>query len=244
MFTRVKTATGAWDCLMAALIEQAEDWFTVDSRDGKVCGEILNAHVEITDPTYGIITSPGRGLAMRYAVGELLWYLSGSNRTKDIALYAKRWNELSDDGKTANSAYGHRIFERFGFDQYEYIKMLLRQDPNSRQAVIHIKDANMQETKDMPCTIALQYLIRNNRLHATTFMRSNDIWFGFPYDVFSFTALQIKLAFELGVDIGTYTHIAGSLHLYQRDYKKYKDNMAKFEGSGSAEQAQNRRTNV
>lgn len=244
MFTRVKTATGAWDCLMAELVGQAENWFTADSRDGAICGEILNAHVVITDPTYGIITSPGRGLAMRYAIGELLWYLSGSNRTKDIALYAKRWNELSDNGTHANSAYGHRIFHMYGFDQWDHVKELLTKDNTSRRAIIHIKEASPFESKDIPCTIALQYLIRDNRLHATTFMRSNDIWFGFPYDVFSFTAMQIKMAFELGVDIGTYTHIAGSLHLYQRDYEKYKINIAKLEGSGSTEQAQNSRTNV
>ena len=40
---------------------------------------------------------------------------------------------------------------------------------------------------------------------------------GFPYDVFSFTAMQCKMAMELNVGIGTYTHIAGSLHLYERN---------------------------
>jgi thymidylate synthase len=48
-------------------------------------------------------------------------------------------------------------------------------------------------------------------------MRSNDIWMGFPYDVFSFTAMQCLMAMELGLGIGTYTHIAGSLHLYERN---------------------------
>ena len=33
------------------------------------------------------------------------------------------------------------------------------------------------------------------------------------------TAIQIYLAMRLGVQLGTYTHIAGSLHLYDRDYK-------------------------
>ena len=51
-------------------------------------------------------------------------------------------------------------------------------------------------------------------------MRSNDLWLGFPYDVFQFTCLQVRMAMELGLDIGTYTHIAGSLHLYARDFEK------------------------
>jgi thymidylate synthase len=109
------------------------------------------------------------------------------------------------------------MFKMFGFDQWEHLKKLLRADVNSRQAVIHIKDASNEPTKDTPCTVALQYSIREGKLYATTYMRSNDIWRGFPYDVFAFTCFQVKLAMELGVDVGTYTHIAGSLHLYERD---------------------------
>ena len=58
----------------------------------------------------------------------------------------------------------------------------------------------------------------------TTYMRSNDIWMGFPYDVFQFTAMQILLSMQLGVELGTYTHISGSLHLYERDLVVAKKN--------------------
>ena len=187
------------------------------SRDGAVTGEIINAITVIDDPKDNLVTSPIRKLSHKYAIGELLWYLSGSNKLDAIANYSKAWNKLSDDGETVNSAYGHRIFEKFGFDQWEHVKELLKADPNSRQAVIHIKEPNPEKTKDLPCTVALQYFIRDGKLYATTYMRSNDIWLGFPYDVFTFTCLQIKMAFELGVGIGSYTHIAGSLHLYSRN---------------------------
>ena len=187
------------------------------SRDGAVTGEVINAVTVIDDPKDNLVTSPIRKLSHKYAIGELLWYLSGSNKLDAIANYSKAWNKLSDDGETVNSAYGYRIFEKFGFDQWEHVKGLLKADPNSRQAVIHIKEPNPEKTKDLPCTVALQYFIRDGKLYATTYMRSNDIWLGFPYDVFTFTCLQIKMAFELGVGIGSYTHIAGSLHLYSRN---------------------------
>ena len=187
------------------------------SRDGAVTGELINAITVIDDPKDNLVTSQIRKLSHKYAIGELLWYLSGSNKLDAIANYSKAWNKLSDDGETVNSAYGHRIFEKFGFDQWEHVKGLLKADPNSRQAVIHIKEPNPEKTKDLPCTVALQYFIRDGKLYATTYMRSNDIWLGFPYDVFTFTCLQIKMAFELGVGIGSYTHIAGSLHLYSRN---------------------------
>lgn len=188
-----------------------------NSRDGEVCGEVLNAITIIKNPTKNIVTSDTRKLSLRYAIGELLWYLSGSNRVSDIKQFSKSWENLSDDGETVNSAYGYRIFEKFGFNQFDHVVDLLKKDPNSRQAVIHIKDPTNTPTKDLPCTVCLQYFIRDNKLYATTYMRSNDIWLGFPYDVFSFTCFQILLAMRLGVEIGDYTHIAGSLHLYTRN---------------------------
>lgn len=217
-----ETANEAWEDVFRVLCAQADVGREETSRDGAVVGELINPMVVIQDPTRGIITSKMRGMPMRYAVGELLWYLSGTNRTEDIAKYSKKWNDLSDDGVTANSAYGYRIHHFYGFDQWTHVKNLLTSSPNSRQAIIHIKDASAMYTKDLPCTICLQFLIRQGALHMTVYMRSNDIWMGFPYDVFSFTAMQIKMAFELDVEIGTYTHVAGSMHLYGRDYATFK----------------------
>lgn len=225
-----KTANEAWLGWFETLKEQAEKGFHDGSRDGLVVGEIINAITVIEDPTRNIITNPDRNMPMRYAVGELLWYLSGSNELKDIEKFSKAWQRMSDNGFTVNSAYGDRIFKRFGFDQLQYVVDALSANPLSRQAVIHIKDPvdyTQYPTKDVPCTVALQYLLRGGKLYATTFMRSNDIWMGFPYDVFSFTCLQILIAFKLHVDIGTYTHISSSLHLYERDYKKWKESQPK-----------------
>lgn len=214
-----KTVNEVWEKAFDALSMQANEGFQDSSRDGSVVGEFLDAVMIVDDPTRNIVTSPIRKMPMRYAVGELAWYLSGSNKVKDISQYAKKWVEISDDGKTNNSAYGYRIFEKFGFDQWEYVKGLMKKDPNTRQAVIHIKDASDIPTKDTPCTVYLQFFLRDNKLYLSVHMRSNDIWMGVPYDMFSFCFLQVKMAMELGVEIGTYTHYAGSLHLYQRDYE-------------------------
>lgn len=221
-------ANEAWKEAFEFLCDQAKDGFIAESRDGDVVGEILNAVICIKDPTRNIVSNPIRHLPMRYAVGELMWYLSGSNMTDDIAKFSPVWRNLSDDGVHANSAYGYRIFEKYGFDQMQYVIDTLTRDPLSRQAVIHIKDPvdyGEHPTKDVPCTVCLQFLIRHNKLHMTVYMRSNDIWMGLPYDVFSFTCIQILLAFKLGVDIGTYTHHAASLHLYKRDYETALKNM-------------------
>lgn len=198
-----------------AMLNQNTD--STESRDGKVIGEVINAITIIEDPTKCIMKNDVRKLSIRYCIGELLWYLSGNNSLKEIQKYTKNWDRMSDDGETVNSNYGYCIQYKYGFDQWEYIKKLLKENSNTRQAVIHIKTANNEKSKDVNCTVCLQFFIRDNKLYLTSYMRSNDIWLGFPYDVFQFTAMQILLSMELGLELGTYTHIAGSLHLYERN---------------------------
>lgn len=224
-----KSVNDVWVDAFNSLRYLAELGCVNSSRDGAVVGEVTDAVFCVEDPTRNIVTSPIRSMPMRYAVGELAWYLSGSNRVSDIKTFSPVWERLSDDGVTNNSAYGWRIMSKFGFDQWEHVKSLLQKDPNSRQAVIHIKDADNKPTKDTPCTMYLQFLLRNNKLNLSVHMRSNDIWMGVPYDMFSFCFLQMKMAMELGVEIGQYTHYAGSLHLYQRDYETAKKNLEQVE---------------
>lgn len=116
-------------------------------------------------------------------------------------------------------AYGPRVAGDVG-----QVVDLLEKDPASRQAVITIfdsdRDLGRTEQVDLPCTVALQYQIRDGRLNAWTVMRSNDAWLGLPYDLMQFGMLQAAIAQSLNVDVGYQTHSAGSMHLYLRNLEK------------------------
>jgi thymidylate synthase len=62
----------------------------------------------------------------------------------------------------------------------------------------------------------MQFILRRGLLDAIVVMRSNDVIWGLPYDMFLFTFLQEMMAVELGVDVGRYHHFAASLHLYEK----------------------------
>lgn len=189
------------------------------SRDGALTGEILNCVAVLENPLNNIMQNKLRNLSIKYAIGEMLWYMSRSRELKEIQKYTKGWDRMSDDGKLINSNYGWCIKDKFGFDQWEFVKNELIKDSSSRRAVIHIKEPSNKESNDVNCTVSLQFFIRQGKLYMTTYMRSNDIWFGLPYDVFQFTCYQILLSMELGLELGTYTHMVGSLHLYERNVK-------------------------
>lgn len=201
--------------------------------------ERLGHSFRITDIRDRIPYIPGREFSIAYMVAELLWYLSGNNETAWIGYYAPFWKSISDDGVTANSAYGARIFRNHpyqnsepdlnwnglkegcrGLIQWEYLKAELKNDSDSRRAVLHIRmpQDSVLAQKDVPCTLALQFFIRDGALHQVASMRSSDLILGIAYDIPAFTLFQELLALELGVECGSYTHISNSLHIYEKHY--------------------------
>ncbi|MGH3925768.1 MAG: thymidylate synthase, partial [Pseudonocardiaceae bacterium] len=65
--------------------------------------------------------------------------------------------------------------------------------------------------------VALHLFAREDRLHMVCYMRANDANRGLVADVFSFTLIQEFAAVLLGLELGTYTHHVGSMHIGDRD---------------------------
>ena len=193
--------------------------------------ESLGVSFRITNPRNRLLYVPERNTSLSYTIAEAVWYFIGNDQTEWISNYSSFWSDISDDGKTANSAYGARIFDPHPrtsmYDQFkttnqsqwQFIVDEFTKDPDSRRAVIHIKSPRDNlDDRDVPCTLTLQFFIRENELHMIVNMRSSDLIFGLTYDVPAFTLFQEKLAQELGVELGTYTHMSNSLHVYKRHF--------------------------
>ena len=186
--------------------------------------EINNCCLVISNPSLTNFSFGMREISEKYAKAELEWYWSGDNSCKTIGAYAKKWLEITDDGKTSNSAYGYILQKKYGFNQIDQVIELLKKDPTTRRAVLNISDPAIDRinTKDMQCTVCLQFLLRDGKLNTTVYMRSNDIVFGLPYDYIYFMSIARHISEALSVEIGTYTHIAGSIHLYDSTRNKLK----------------------
>src|SRR5271154_2693547 len=180
------------------------------------CTEITAVSFTLTNPRARVSRSASRGRVFS-ALGELCWYLSGSGRTDDIAYYVSFYRQFDEDGEISG-AYGPRLISFDGLDQVRYVIRALRDSPPSRQAVIQLFDHQDVAAPhlDVPCTCILQYLLRDGRLSAITYMRSNDVFRGLPHDLFCFTMLQELVARSVGAELGPYHHMVGSLHMYDQ----------------------------
>jgi thymidylate synthase len=173
--------------------------------------------LQVTNPRARLSRTEKKGKLFS-SLGELLWYLAGSNALRFIVYYVPAYKDETEDGRTIYGGYGPRLFGMDGNNQVDNVVTLLKEKSGSRRAVIQLFDASdlAKRHKEIPCTCTLQFMIRQDRLHMITSMRSNDAFLGLPHDVFAFTMLQEIMARTLDVDLGTYKHSVGSLHLYDR----------------------------
>lgn len=182
--------------------------------------EILHHTVEV-NMRKPVLRVPERGLSYRFMAAEAFWILSGDDRVATIAPYNDRIASFSDDGERFFGAYGPKIR-----DQLHYVIEKLEADEDTRQAGLTIWRECPPQTKDVPCTVAIFFNIRQRLLNCHVFMRSSDVWLGLPYDVFNFSMLGHYVCGQLNtvrrardvVAPGQLFLTAASSHLYATNY--------------------------
>lgn len=182
--------------------------------------ELTGALLEIGDPRARISRTETRGRLFS-GLGELCWYLAKTDDLDFISYYIPHYKYSSEQGLVFGG-YGPRIFNNNGHDQIDKVISMLSTKTDTRRAVVQIFDSSdtIANHADVPCTCLMQFMIRKGVLHMITYMRSNDVYVGIPHDVFSFTMLHEIVARSLSIDIGSYKHVVGSLHLYDTNQKQ------------------------
>jgi thymidylate synthase len=165
-----------------------------------------------------------------YIMRELEWYKSESLNVNDIPGGApKVWKDVADERGYINSNYGWCIYNDENGSQYENVLNELRERPNSRRAImIYTRpfmhyDHNFLGMNDFICTNTVQYLIRDDKLHALVNMRSNDVIYGYKNDFAWQQYVALQLCDELGIQLGDIIWNVGSLHIYERHFHLIKE---------------------
>ena len=205
-----KNATEAWLALLGDVSLNGK----ISHPRGMKIREIINNSVVI-DMRHPVVLTKERRLSYKFMAAEAWWILSGRSDVESIGRHCKAIKRFSDDGIVFFGAYGPKISS-----QMEHVVEALKSDRDTRQAVLTMWRESPPPTKDVPCTVSAQWLIRDGLLHCIDTMRSNDVWLGFPYDVFNFSMLSWHVLEALRdegieVDLGTLHLNVGSHHIYE-----------------------------
>lgn len=183
--------------------------------------EIMNYRFTLK-PRDRFFNFDGRKMNLNYIKEEFKWYCKADRFDLSICDKAKMWKTLIAPDNGINSNYGQYIIPNFKRCANTLIK-----DKYSRRAIIMIgnNDNFNTECNDYCCTLSLSFSIRKNKLNMTVHMRSNDAIFGITNDVPTFSMFHEMMYVYLrdmeykDLEMGDYTHMADSLHIYKRHYK-------------------------
>lgn len=167
-----------------------------------------------------------RKLNIDYVRAELRWYLRADPLDHSICDYASKWGELVQPDGALLSNYGYYLFgaDRFG-QGYNKMAVTLVKDPDTRQAVCPIlsREHLYPENPDVPCTMYVGFMIRNDRLMMNVRMRSQDAIWGLGNDLPFFSVLHelmwLSVLRHRLVSLGGLNLRVDSFHLYERHFK-------------------------
>jgi len=120
--------------------------------------------------------------------------------------------------------YGERLRKHsLGGDQIRYIVEKLRANSSTRRAIAvtwyHAVD---MESENPPCIVLIQGCVMGDYYNHTVFIRSNDMYAGWPVNVYGQVRLAEHIASQLGLKVGVVTTISSSAHIYEHDWERAK----------------------
>jgi thymidylate synthase len=190
---------------------------------GELIIELENYSYEL-NPYVRFQNFESRKLNIDYIKKEFLWYLEGNRFDLTICDHAKIWSGIINTDGSINSNYGQYLFN--DINQFDNVINTLKLDKDSRRASMTILDSKhlKSNTKDVPCTYALNFRIRNNLLNMTVHMRSQDAIYGMGNDAPAFSFIHEMMLNALKeyypeLQYGNYHHFVDSFHVYERHFK-------------------------
>jgi len=177
--------------------------FLYKDRDAE--GVLDYCKLELQDRLAGVARNPGGAHKSRYSL----------------------WEEFLEDKQKFSYTYSERISDPDLIkDQISNVVEELKTSPDSRQAIVQIFNylydhKNIGGKHRIPCSMHYQFLIRNKKLHGIYVMRSNDLLTHYVVDIWLACKIQMYIAAQLGIEVGSFTYFGGSLHAYAKDFPRF-----------------------
>lgn len=163
-------------------------------------------------------------------------YVEATGRTIDIKAFernilddeefAMRWGDLGP-------AYGKQWRQWVGeggrvHDQVADVVTQLRSNPESRRIIL--SGWNVTDIGNMalpPCHTLYQWGVSSGKLHCGLYQRSGDLFLGVPFNCASASLLTHMLAQVTDLEVGTFTHSFGDLHIYSNHVEQVREQLSR-----------------
>lgn len=144
-------------------------------------------------------------------------------------MYGHQWRRFGAHDEIAD--YESRLYEATptGVDQIQYVLDLLKKDPNSRRIVVNAWNAkDLNRMCLAPCHPMFQFNVTNgNKLSCCFYMRSVDMFLGFPFNLLSYGVLTHIIAQTVGMEAKELIFMGGDTHIYKSHIAQTKEQISR-----------------
>ncbi|MED4051020.1 thymidylate synthase [Priestia megaterium] len=215
------------------VLQKINEFGSVIETRGFEQKEILSNLESIDNSNERVIVLNHRNNNIFALIAETLWVLAGRDDLDFLQHYLPRADQFSDDGKVWRAAYGPRLRDWYGVDQFKEVARLINDDPNTKRAAMIIYDPAKDyiDTKDVPCNNWLHFMARDGKLNLNVTVRANDAIWGFGgINTFEWSVLHEMMAFWTNMEIGQLSWFTGTMHVYSRHYGNISKILNSFKG--------------
>ncbi len=151
--------------------------------------------------------------------------------TQELKAYYPEWlTARRIPGMAYN--YGDRMRNMDGINQIEEIKKLLQNRPDSKKMIASLYNVKVDwaaaNTGDTPCITQIIGGVQDKKFFMTVHVRSQDMFHGWPRNMFAARKMQKEIADSAGYPMGKLTMITHSAHMYADDWNTASDLLEKY----------------
>jgi thymidylate synthase len=206
---RAKTVADVWPKILHGIMRFGEEKMTHYSTKQK---ELYNVTAVITDED-----------------PEHIAWAPYFNFTKEHFEGYKPQVMTNEPVPSLSYTYGIRLRDHNGVNQIESIIAKLTAEAFTRRAVgVLWNVATDDGSEHPPCLTVVQASINYDKLYLTCYLRSNDMYRGWPENTLAFRTMQKEIADAVGLPMGPLTTISTSAHVYEESFAQIQELLTEY----------------
>jgi len=221
-FAQFSTFDGAYKFLIKTVLDAGED------LPEQGCREVFGVAYQIDKPLIRQELLKATGVPIDWIEEELKERISGKPINPGTAW--QRWSDFFRPRLRADK-FTYTYAERMHY-QLDALVSRLKSNPTTRRAILSVWDprADSRSKLEVPCTVMSQYAVRRGCLNSVYYTRSSDCINFLVADVYLYVGVQTWIADQVGFELGSFSHVIGSLHIYYDDLDEVSTLLGQLEG--------------